>query len=688
MVVATTFVDNAGITRVKSVPLDRLPQLAAWGVGASTSFDYFRFDDWLAAPPGGTAPVGDLRVLPDLRRLVPLTAQPGWAWAPADRYRQDGEPHERCSRLLLQRLVEGGTADGFEIKAAIEIEWVISAGDGDDFVSAAVGPGYGMSRLIGVSDYVRDVVDALSTQGIAVDQFHPEYAVGQLELSVAAESPVDAADTAVLVRSTIRAVGQRYDYRTSFSPKVEAEGVGNGGHVHLSVWRDGRNLMAGGDGPCGLTEVGEAFAAGILDRLPALLAIGAPSVASYLRLVPSHWAGVYACWGLDKIAFTGSTEVGQEIHARSPAPARSSRSSLGGKAANVIFDDASLLDQAVEGIINGIYFNQGHVRRAGSRLLVQESIYEPLIAKLKRRMATLRVGDPLDKNTDVGAINSKQQLERIQELVASGEEEGAAVYQPPCRLPEKGWFFPPTVFTSVAQSYRIAQEEIFGPVLSVLTFRTPDEAVEKANNTAYGLSAGGLDGEGVADPVDVAAPPRRRRLGEHLQPLRSRRRRSAATRSPASAARAACTASRRTRGSTSDEPLPVAKTYKLYVDGKFPPLGVGALVRDRGRERRARLPQGRPRRRPRRARRLPEVGRPDRVQPRPGALPDRRDYGGASRGVRRADRGRGRGRTRRSTAGSGTRAGPTSSRRCWARPTPSPARTSTSRSPSRWGSSA
>jgi glutamine synthetase len=299
VMVATTFVDNAGITRVKSVPLDRLPHLAAWGVGASTSFDYFRFDDWLAAPPGGTAPVGDLRVIPDLRRLVPLTAQPGWAWAPGDRYRQDGEPHERCSRLLLQRLVDSGTAIGLEIKAGIEIEWVISAGHGDDFASAAVGPGYGMARLIGVSDYVRDVIDALSAEGIMVDQFHPEYAVGQLELSVAAESPVDAADTAVLVRSTIRAVGQRYNYRTSFSPKVEAEGVGNGGHVHLSVWGDGRNLMAGGDGPCGLTHVGEAFAAGILNRLPALLAIGAPSVASYLRLVPSHWAGVYVCWGLE-----------------------------------------------------------------------------------------------------------------------------------------------------------------------------------------------------------------------------------------------------------------------------------------------------------------------------------------------------------------------------------------------------
>jgi glutamine synthetase len=297
--VATTFVDNAGITRVKSVPLKRLPELAAWGVGASTSFDFFRFDDWLAAPPDGTAPVGDLRVIPDLRRLVRLAAQPGWAWAPGDRYRQDGKPHERCSRLLLQRLVNDAAGAGLAIKAAIEIEWVVSAGDGEDFVSAAVGPAYGMSRLVGVSDYVRDVIDALSAERIRVDQFHPEYAAGQLELSVAAESPVDAADTEVLVRSTIRAVGRRYNYRTSFSPKVEAEGVGNGGHVHLSVWRGGQNMMSGGDGRCGLTPVGEAFAAGILNRLPALLAIGAPSVASYLRLVPSHWAGVYASWGLE-----------------------------------------------------------------------------------------------------------------------------------------------------------------------------------------------------------------------------------------------------------------------------------------------------------------------------------------------------------------------------------------------------
>ncbi len=193
--------------------------------------------------------------------------------------------------------------------------------------------------------------------------------------------------------------------------------------------------------------------------------------------------------GIDKVAFTGSTDVGKAIQRELAGRGVSLTLELGGKAANVVFDDCAL-DQAVEGIVNGIYFNQGHVCCAGSRLLVQESIHDRLVRKLKRRMATLRLGDPLDKNTDVGAINSRAQLDRISELVASGEDEGAELYQPPCRLPERGWWFPPTVFTNVAQSHRIAREEIFGPVLSVLTFRTPAEAVEKANNTMYGLSAG------------------------------------------------------------------------------------------------------------------------------------------------------------------------------------------------------
>jgi aldehyde dehydrogenase (NAD+) len=192
---------------------------------------------------------------------------------------------------------------------------------------------------------------------------------------------------------------------------------------------------------------------------------------------------------VDKVAFTGSTEVGKKIQRAVAGTKKKLTLELGGKAANVIFADAPI-DQAVEGIINGIYFNQGHVCCAGSRLLVEESVHDLVVRKLRDRMATLRIGDPLDKNTDVGAINSKMQLERIQQLVAAGEEEGAERYSAPCPLPAKGYWFAPTFFTGVAQSSRIAREEIFGPVLSILTFRTPEEAIEKANNTMYGLSAG------------------------------------------------------------------------------------------------------------------------------------------------------------------------------------------------------
>jgi aldehyde dehydrogenase (NAD+) len=190
-----------------------------------------------------------------------------------------------------------------------------------------------------------------------------------------------------------------------------------------------------------------------------------------------------------KVAFTGSTEVGKLIQRTLAGSGKRLTLELGGKAANIVFEDAPL-DQAVEGIVNGIYFNQGHVCCAGSRLLVQESIAKPLLEKLKQRVSTLRLGDPLDKNTDIGAINSKAQLEKIRGLVESGVEEGAEMFQPECKIPDRGFWFPPTIFTNVSQSYRIAREEIFGPVLSVLTFRTPAEAVEKANNTPYGLSAG------------------------------------------------------------------------------------------------------------------------------------------------------------------------------------------------------
>ncbi len=192
---------------------------------------------------------------------------------------------------------------------------------------------------------------------------------------------------------------------------------------------------------------------------------------------------------VNKVAFTGSTHVGRLIQRAIAGTDKRVTLELGGKAAHIIMDDAPI-DQAVEGIVNGIFFNQGHVCCAGSRLLVQESVADVVVDKLKARLDTLRIGDPLDKNTDLGAINSADQLAKIQELVASGTSEGAEIYQPRCELPEQGWWFPPTLFTEVSQSHRIAQEEIFGPVLSIMTFRTPDEAIEKANNTPYGLSAG------------------------------------------------------------------------------------------------------------------------------------------------------------------------------------------------------
>jgi aldehyde dehydrogenase (NAD+) len=214
-----------------------------------------------------------------------------------------------------------------------------------------------------------------------------------------------------------------------------------------------------------------------------------PGVVNVLTGAGETGAAVVAHPGIDKVAFTGSTEVGIAIAEAIAGTGKTLTLELGGKAANVVFDDAPV-EQAIEGIVNGIFFNQGHVCCAGSRLLVQESVADHVVERLRRRLTTLRLGDPLDKNTDIGAINSRQQLDKITELSAAGEAEGAHRWSPPCELPKKGYWFAPTVFTGVSQSHRIAREEIFGPVLSVLTFRTPEEAVTKANNTPYGLSAG------------------------------------------------------------------------------------------------------------------------------------------------------------------------------------------------------
>jgi len=214
-----------------------------------------------------------------------------------------------------------------------------------------------------------------------------------------------------------------------------------------------------------------------------------PGVVNVLTGAGDTGAALVTHPGVRKIAFTGSTEVGKQIATAAAGTGKKLTLELGGKAANIVFDDAPM-DQAIEGIVSGIFFNQGHVCCAGSRLLVQESVAEAVLDRLRRRLTTLRLGDPLDKNTDIGAINSRQQLDKIRELSDTGAAEGAERWSPPCELPERGYWFPPTVFTGVSQSHRIAREEIFGPVLSVLTFRTPAEAVAKANNTPYGLSAG------------------------------------------------------------------------------------------------------------------------------------------------------------------------------------------------------
>lgn len=296
--VAATWVDNSGITRVKAVPLARLEHAAAWGIGASPVFDAFLTDDSIVAGRYAGGPVGDLRLHPDLDRVVVLDQQPGWAWAPADRYTQDGKVHVQDQRGVARRAVAALAERGLSAQVAVEVEWAIGL-PGAGFVPAVDGPAYGFTRLVERSDYLRDLLVAFERQGVIVEQIHPEYSSGQFEVSVAVDDPVGAADTAVLVRETIRASSYRHGLLTSFSPKMVADGAGNGGHIHLSLWRDGTNLFSGGSERFGLVAEAAAFTAGILHRLPALLAIGAPSPASYLRLIPQHWAGAFQAWGLE-----------------------------------------------------------------------------------------------------------------------------------------------------------------------------------------------------------------------------------------------------------------------------------------------------------------------------------------------------------------------------------------------------
>jgi glutamine synthetase len=295
--VALIWVDNAGITRVKGVPLGRLAHAAAWGVGMSTVHDVFGVDDSITTSRYIGGPVGDLRLHPDLTAVSVLAAQPGWAWAPVDRWTQDGVPYPADQRGFAARMTRLAAAAGLTLRMGFEIEWYLARPDGSP---ASDGPAYGMSRLVDHSDYARDLLTALAAQAVPVEQFHPEYAAGQLELSVGPSDPVVAADRAVLVRETIRALSIRHGLRASFAPVPVANAVGNGMHLHFSpVTAESANLFAGGDGPHGLTGPGESVLAGVLARLPALSALGAPSVSSQLRRVPQRWSGAYQCWGLE-----------------------------------------------------------------------------------------------------------------------------------------------------------------------------------------------------------------------------------------------------------------------------------------------------------------------------------------------------------------------------------------------------
>jgi glutamine synthetase len=296
--VMLSFVDNAGIVRVKSVPVHRLPAAARYGVGASPCFEAFRFDDTMVVGRHLGGPDGDLRLVPDLRRLVRLAAQPGWAWSPVDKFTQDGERFVACQRTFAAAQVAAAAQRGLRFRMAFETEWVLGeSGDEQEFVPAFSGPAYGILRLEAVADYARELVAALQAQGLSVEQFHPEYALAQLELSVSPNDPVGAADDVLLVRHTIRRLSSAHGWRASFAPSVVPGGAGSGAHLHVSMHDEDGNTFAGGSGPFRLQEVGESFLAGVLRELPALMAVGAGNPASFLRLQPSHWAGVWQCWG-------------------------------------------------------------------------------------------------------------------------------------------------------------------------------------------------------------------------------------------------------------------------------------------------------------------------------------------------------------------------------------------------------
>ena len=295
-VVAITVVDNAGIARVKAVPVTGLEQAARWGMALSPVYGAVTADGACTAS-AASGPAGDLRLMPDPAALRTVAAQPGWAWAPADQYTQDGRVSGGCQRSFARRMTDLAALRSLEVRVGSEIEWFLCRDERGEVIPAHDGPGYGLAALAGLGDYAGGLIAVLAQSGVRTGQLHPGYAPGQMEISLPPAGPVDAADLNVFARHTIRAHSIQHGWRPSFSPAVLPGQAGNGGRLHVSIWRGGRNLLAGGKGTHGMTADGESFVAGVLAEMPALTAVGAPSAASYLRPPSSHWADTYACWG-------------------------------------------------------------------------------------------------------------------------------------------------------------------------------------------------------------------------------------------------------------------------------------------------------------------------------------------------------------------------------------------------------
>ena len=296
-VLAMVLVDNGGIARMKCVPASRAQAAAERGIGWSEVWGLSLADDSFAHDPGLYSPSGELRLRADLEAARPVGCAPGWAWAPIDHHLQSGEPWAGCQRHFLKRMIAAAAAAGIELRAAWELEWCVGDDSEGRFQALHAGPGYGAATFDQTADFLLLLVDGLESSGLPVEQVHPEYSNGQMEASLGVRDPLLACDESVLARHVVRTVAGQLGWRASFSPRVVAGSVGNGAHLHVSAWRDGENQLTGGDGPEGVRPAGAAFLAGVLEHLPALTAIGAPSPLSYSRLVPSHWAGAYACWG-------------------------------------------------------------------------------------------------------------------------------------------------------------------------------------------------------------------------------------------------------------------------------------------------------------------------------------------------------------------------------------------------------